>query len=52
MRSARKLVDEKKNGKVLKLKELLEEFKKLYDIWTRAHDKKKRNQESDTIKDK
>ena len=52
MRNARKLLDEKRNVKLLKLKELTEEFRKVYEIFIRTQDKKKRNHESDAQKER
>ena len=52
VRNSRRLLDEKNNTKVLKLKELTEEFRKVFEIWVRSQDKKKRNQEGEAQKDK
>jgi hypothetical protein len=52
LRINKKQLDEKKNVKLMRLKEYTEEFKKLYDVWVRSQDKKKKNQESDAMKDK
>ena len=52
MRNARRSLDEKNNTKVLKLKELTEEFRKVFEIWVRSQDKKKRNQEGEAQKEK